>query len=545
MRTIRSRTLWVLLATVCLAAPARAQFSDGEILDNIQHAAFNFFWNEANPTLGMIKDRSTAGSPCSIASVGFGLSSICVAVDHGWVTRDDARQRVYNTLHTFYTWPQGTASSGTIGYRGFFYHFLDMNTGFRMPGWDPELSTIDSALLMAGVLDAGAYFTDPDDTMEVAIATMADSLYNRMDWTFFRNGTQRLYMGWKPGTGFSGFGQWQGYNEAMILEIEALGSTTFKVDTTLWNPGWTSTYNFGNQYGYSYIIFPPLFGHQYSHCWIDFRNIQDAYMRNPTHGITYAENTRRATLAQHNYCIANPAGWVGYSDSLWGITAGDDPVVGYTARGAPPPQTDNGTLSPTAVAGSLPFAPEVCMPTLRNMYNNYPLLWGTYGFKDAFNLSKGLSGGAPPWYDTDFLGIDQGPIVMMIENYTGEGIWKRFMQIPAIQNGLTRAGFIPASNTTAVGSPPALSSAVALAASEPSPIAGHGILRFRLAQAGRVRLVLYDARGRQERVLIDDQRPAGEGSVALDAAGLRQGVYLARIETAAGSAARKVVVLDR
>src|SRR5262249_54185029 len=178
-----------------------------------------------------------------------GASASGGAGDPGWVPPDDARQRVYNTLHTFYTWPQGTATSGTIGYRGFFYHFLDMNTGFRMPGWDPELSSIDSALLMAGILDAGAYFNDPDDTMEVAIATTADSLYNRMDWTFFRNNTTRIYMGWKPGGGgFGGFGQWQGYNEAMIMEIEALGSTTFKVDTTLWNPGWTSTYSFGTQY---------------------------------------------------------------------------------------------------------------------------------------------------------------------------------------------------------------------------------------------------------------------------------------------------------
>ena len=531
------KILLTLGGAVLLAAPARAQLSDGDLLDTIQHSAFNYFWNEANPTLGLIKDRSTAGSPCSIAAVGFGLSSICVGVDHGWVTREDARQRVYNTLHTFYTWPQGTAASGTIGYRGFFYHFLDMSTGFRMPGWDPELSTIDSALLMAGVLDAGAYFADPTDTTEAAIRTMADSLYNRMDWTFFRNGTARIYMGWKPGTGFGGFGQWQGYNEAMIMEILALGSPTYVVPTTLWTT-WTTTYNFGLQYGYQYIIFPPLFGHQYSHCWIDFRNIQDLYMRN--HGITYAENTRRATLAQQAYCVANPGGFAGYSDSLWGITAGDDPDVGYQARGAPPTQNDNGTLSPTAVAGSLPFAPEICLPTLRNMYENYPLLWGTYGFKDAFNPGHLPS----PWYDTDFLGIDQGPIVLMIENFTGNNIWNRFMQIPAIQNGLSRAGFLPSGAVTAAD-PPKPVLGLALLASQPSPIQGRGTIRFRMPVAGRVRLLLYDARGRRERLLLDDERPAGEQSIALDASGLAQGVYLARLETAAGSVSQKYVVLDR
>ena len=533
------RKVFLALGFVALwAVPASAQLEDGAILDNVQHAAFNYFWNEANPTLGMIKDRSTAGSPCSIASVGFGLSAICVGVDHGWVTRDDARTRVYNTLHTFYTWPQGTAASGTIGYRGFFYHFLDMNTGFRMPGWDPELSTIDSALLMAGVLDAGAYFNDGSDTTEAAIRTMADSLYNRMDWTFFRNNTTRLYMGWKPGTGFSGFGQWSGYNEAMVLEILALGSDTYAIpnDSTFW-AGWTSGYNFGTQYGYSYVIFPPLFGHQYSHCWIDFRNIQDLYMRNK--GMTYAENTRRATLAQHAYCIADPGGWPGYSDSLWGIPAGDDRYSGYTARGAPPPQTDNGTISPTAVCGSLPFAPEVCMPAIRNMYNNYPLLWGTYGFLDAFNLRS------PAWYDTDFLGIDQGPIVLMIDNYEGNSIWNRFMQIPAIQNGLARAGFLPAGAITAAGPPPPATN-VLLFASQPSPISGgRGTIRFRLPEAGRVRLILFDARGREMRVVLDDQRPAGDQAITLDSRGLAQGVYVARLETSRGSATQKYVVLDR
>src|SRR5262249_23372492 len=172
-----------------------------------------------------------------------GASASGGAGDPGWVPPDDARTRVYNTLHTFYTWPQGTSAINTIGYRGFFYHFLDMNTGFRMPGWDPELSSIDSALLMAGVLDAGAYFNDPADRTEAAIRTMADSLYDRMDWTFFRNGGSRIYMGWKPGLGFAGFGQWVGYNEAMIMEIEALGSSTYVVPTSLWS-GWTAGYNY-------------------------------------------------------------------------------------------------------------------------------------------------------------------------------------------------------------------------------------------------------------------------------------------------------------
>src|SRR5262249_41617192 len=212
------------------------------------------------------------------------------------------------------------------------------------------------------------------------------------------------------------------------------------------------------------------------------------------------------------------------------------------ASGPPTHQSENGTASPTSVAGSLPFAPEICRPTLRNMYENYPLLWGTYGFKDAFNPGHLRA----PWYDTDFLGIDQGPIVLMIENFTGNNIWNRFMQIPAIQNGLSRAGFLPSGAVTAAD-PPKPVLALALLASQPSPIQGRGTIRFRIPVAGarRLRLLLYDARGRRERLLLDDERPAGEQSIALDASGLAQGVYLARLETAAGSVSQKYVVLDR
>src|SRR5262245_20456937 len=530
------KMLLAMCGVLLVAQPARAQLSDGEMLDNIQHSAFQFFWNEVNPSNGLIRDRSQPGSPCSIAAVGFGLSSICIGVDHGWVTRDEARARVRTTFNTFYTYPQGTGASGFIGYRGFFYHFLDMTTGLRT--WDSELSTIDSALLMAGILDAGEYFNDPSDTTEAAIREIADSLYNRMDWTFFRNGSSRINMGWKPGTGFGGFGQWIGYNEAMILYILALGSSTYVTPTTLWG-GWTSGYNYGTQFGQTYVIFPPLFGHQYSHCWVDFRNITDLTMR--AKHLTYFENSRRATLAQPAYCIVNPGGWTAYSDSLWGLTACDGPNpplgVGYNARGAPPAQNDDGVLAPTAVLGSLPFAPEVCMPAIRNMYNNWPLLWGTYGFRDAFKPALN-------WYDTDFLGIDQGPIVMMIENFTSSSVWSRFMQIPAIQNGLARAGFLPV-DTTVVAVTPGTGGSLALYGGEPNPLNGPGTIHFRLPSAGRVKIALYDVRGRRVLVVLDGLRPEGEQAVPFDTNGLAGGVYIARLDSEAGSATRKLVLVER
>ncbi|HEV8538408.1 MAG TPA: glucoamylase family protein, partial [Bacteroidota bacterium] len=297
-----------------------AQITTDQLLDTLQHAAFDFFWNEANPSNGLIKDRSASGAPCSIASVGFGLTAICIGVDHGWVARESARDRVLTTLNTFWTGPQGGNESGYTGNYGLYYHFLDMSTSTRT--WDSELSTIDTGLLLAGIVFARQYF-DGSDSLETQVRALADSIYRRMNWNLMRNGNQGILMGWKPGTGFAGYGQWIGYNEAMIMYILAYGSPTHPITDQYGWQAWTSGYAWQTQYGYSYVNFPPLFGHQYSHCWIDFRNIADAYMRN--RGIDYFENSRRATYAQRAYAIANPLGHTGYSDSLWGITASDGP----------------------------------------------------------------------------------------------------------------------------------------------------------------------------------------------------------------------------
>jgi hypothetical protein len=508
------KSILALIVLLCSAADTRAQTTEA-LLDTIQHASFDYFWNEANPSNGLIRDRSTSGSPASIAAVGFGLSSICVGIDHGWITREAGRDRVLTTLQTFWTGPQGSGASGIIGYQGLYYHWLDMATALRT--WSCELSTIDTALLFAGILDCKQYFGGGDPT-ETQVRALADSIYYRAEWEFMRNGQQGIRMGWKPGTGFSGFGLWQGYNEAMILYILALGSPTHQVPTSTWNY-WMSGYQWTTQYGQTYIIFPPLFGHQYSHCWIDFRTIQDAFMR--VKGITYFENSRRATLAQRAYSVANPFGWVGYSDSLWGITASDI-KNGYSARGAPPAQNDDGTITPTAPAGSIAFAPDEVIPVLRNMYNNYPLLWGPYGFRDAFNLSLN-----PVWYDTDYLGIDEGPIVLMIENYLSGSIWSRFKLNADVQRGLERAGFV---DVAAVEPPPAPSREL-MAWSEPNPFGGSTTIRFGLPTAGPVRLAVFDLAGRCVASLLDETRPAGEHTVTWQAAGAPSGVYFVRLES--------------
>ena len=402
---------------------------DNEFLEYLQEVNFDYFWYLANPSNGLVPDRSATGSACSIAAVGFGLSAIAIGVDHGWISRTQALARVLTTLNTFWQGPQGTNISGTIGYKGWFYHFLDMNTALRSSA---ELSSIDTALLLAGILDARQYFNGAD-TSETTIRSLADAIFNRVDWNWMAQGSNALAMGWNPGG--SGFlaNNWIGYDEAMILYCLGLGAPTNPLPATAWN-AWTSGYTWATYYGLSFVPSAPLFTHQYSHCWIDFRHLADAYMNG--HNSTYFENSRRASLAQRSYCIANPLNHVGYNGTVWGLTASDGPS-GYAAHGAPPAQGDDGTIAPTAAGGSVAFTPEFSVPTLRYFYSHYrPRIWTAYGFRDAFNLGA-------QWVGPDELGIDQGPIVIMIENYRTQRVWQRLMQNAVIQAGLQRAGFKP------------------------------------------------------------------------------------------------------
>lgn len=419
------------LPSVTLAAVPRPFANDDEFLDYIQQTHFDYFWYLANPNNGLIPDRSTPTSPCSIAAVGFGLTAIGIGIDHGWISRTQGVARVLTTLNTFLNGPQGTSTSGTIGYKGWFYHFLEMNTATRSP--NSELSSIDTALLLAGMLYAKQYF-DGADADETNIRTMTDAIFNRVDWNWMARGTNVLSLGWFPPGSFITH-NWIGYNEAMLLYLLGLGAATNPLPASSWER-WTSGYTWATNYGQAYVPFPPLFGHQYSQCWIDFRHTADAYMN--SRNSTYFQNSRRATLAQRAYCIANPLGRVGYGSNVWGITACDGPT-GYSARGAPPAENDDGTIAPTAAGGSIAFTPEFSLPALRHFYNQFRFrIWTAYGFRDAFNLGQ-------QWYASDELGIDQGPIVVMIENYRSQRVWQLFMRNEEIQRGLQRAGFVPLS----------------------------------------------------------------------------------------------------
>ncbi|MDY1549947.1 glucoamylase family protein [Luteibacter sahnii] len=427
---------------------------------DLEKRTFQWFWDSANPQNGLIPDHYPGESFASIASVGFGLTAYGVGVERGWITREQAVDRTLATLRFFKDAPQGPAEEGQTGYHGFYYHFLDMKTGARFANW-VEVSSVDTTLLLGGVLFAQSYY-DRDDAKEKEIRDLADTIYRRVDWTWLQERPPLISMGWTPG-GKAIPHDWEGYNEGMLVYLLALGSPTHPVGDDAW-AGWTKTYDktWGEFHGQTFLNFAPLFGHQYSHTWVDFRGIRDAW--NSKHGLDYFENSRRATYSQQAYGEANPGGWKGYGKNIWGLTASNGPggfVVkqgdkeltfhGYTARGAGLDYvSDDGTIVPTAAGGSIAFAPEIVIPALEEMKKKYgQYIYTKYGFVDAFNPSFETradlrTGRLIPgfgWADNVHLGIDQGPIVLMIENYRSNFVWNVMKKNPYLRKGLERAGF--------------------------------------------------------------------------------------------------------
>lgn len=414
------------------------------LLDGLQGAAFEYFRHEANPDNGLVADSTRPGSPASIGATGFALTLYPIGVERGSMPRAEAVARTLAALRHLWHAPQGPEPDAT-GHRGFFYHFLDMERGRR--ALECELSTIDTAFLLAGALLAGRYFQG-DDADEQEIRRLADALYRRADWQWAQNGGCALATAWTPEQGFA-HNRWYGYSEALILYVLGLGSPTHPLPPNSY-AAWTTRYDWREAYGYGLLYAGPLFIHQFSHLWIDFRQIQDAYMR--TKGIDYFENSRRATYAQRDYALQNPHGFRNYGEHCWGITASDGPdrtcevagherrFFGYLARGAPF-GPDDGTLAPWAAA-SLPFAPEIVLPTLHYLSGLHGGAAVAYGFTGSFNPTvpdpaHPEIGWLSPWH----LGINQGPIVIMAENYRSGLVWRLMRGCPYVVKGLRRAGF--------------------------------------------------------------------------------------------------------
>ena len=415
-----------------------------EELSDLERSTFRYFAEEVNLKNGLVRDSTRQGSASSIAAVGFALTAYPIGVERGYVSRAEAIKRCLTTLHFFHDEPQGTGPDA-IGYRGFYYHFLDMNSGRRFG--NSEISTIDSTYLIAGALTSAMYF-NRDTKDEREIRSLAEALYARADWHWAQNGGLTVSHGWKPERKFIRY-RWTGYSEALILYILGLASPTFPLPDKSYG-AWTSSYKWKKLYGHEFLYAGPLFIHHLSHMWIDFRGIQDEYMR--TKAIDYFENSRRAVYVQQAYAMRNPKKFVGYGRFSWGITASDGPgpavhringmrikFYDYRARSIPY-GPDDGTLAPWAVAGSLPFAPELVLPSLKRIDTDYPEMTSKYGFKCSYNPTF-TSGGKKGWVSQGYYGLDQGPIVMMIENYRSGLIWQLMRQCPHIVRGLQRAGF--------------------------------------------------------------------------------------------------------
>lgn len=417
-----------------------------KLLDLLQIHALRYLLDEVDPHTGLVADSTSPGTVCSIAAVGMALATYPIAAGRGLITRSEAAARTLRLLRLFRDSAQDEAADAT-GYRGFYYHFLDMRTGRR--AWQSELSTIDTALLLAGALAAAAAF-DGQAEDEQAIGAIAEALYRRVDWQWALDGGPTLTHGWRPESGFLPY-RWEGYDEALILYVLALGSPTHPIPTECY-AAWSRTYSWKCIYGHELLYAGPLFIHQYSHLWIDFRGIQDDFMRSK--GSDYFENSRRATLVQREYAIRNPLGFEGYGDCCWGFTACHGPgpatieidgverrFLGYSARSAPY-GPDDGTIATWAAAASLPFAPEVVLPTLRRFEELHVGATGRYGFETTFNPTfPSATGQRPGWVCPWIYGIDQGALAVMIENHRTGAVWDWMGQSPWIGAGLRRAGF--------------------------------------------------------------------------------------------------------
>lgn len=424
-----------------------------------------YFWETIDPVHGLAPDYTQGPdnrhSPAmSIAATGFALSALPIGVARGWIARPQAVQRALASLQFLRDAPQGDAAIGTSGHHGFFYHFLHADSGTRFR--DSELSTIDTALLMMGVRCIGQYFNQPTQD-EQHLRALADEVSERVEWPWMQAHGKAICMGWRPETGFLS-ADWIGFNEAIPMMLLALGSGTHPVGPEAW-AAWTSGYDrsFGEVEGITQLSFGALFAHQFTQAWVDMRGIRDAYMA--ARGFDYFENTRRVALAHKAYAIRNPMGWQGYGADLWGLSASDGPGYGtlpyaggprefrgYSARGVGLVENfDDGTICPAASIGCLPHTPEASLECMQAMYHRYgSALWGPYGFYDCFNPSyrygdipfaSGHLVDGLGWVDDRYYGINQGPIVALLDNAHHGLLWSLSRADPVLVRGLKRAGF--------------------------------------------------------------------------------------------------------
>jgi hypothetical protein len=387
---------------------------DDQFLESIEKANFLYFLEQADPDTGLVKDRCNVraadnGIVGSTAATGFGLTALCIGHNRGYIALDAARDRVLQTLH--FLWEKMT------NHRGFFFHFANIKTGERI--WDSEVSSIDTAMLLCGILTCAQHFPNSE------IFRLAYQLFDRVEWTWLSEDTQLLPHGWSPESGFLTY-RWDYYSELMMMYLLGLGSSSHPLSPEVWTAWKRLTFEYD---GLRYIgSYAPLFVHQYSQAWFDFRARKDKYA-------DYFKNSIIATEAHRRFCMELAGEFPDYADDLWGITASDS-KNGYVVWGGPPAIGPiDGTVVPSAAAGSLVFLPWTTLRVLKNMKNRFGArVWSRYGFINAFNPLNN-------WYDTDVIGIDTGITMLMAENLRTSFVWDTFMKSPEAKRGLERAGF--------------------------------------------------------------------------------------------------------
>ncbi len=412
---------------------------DEKMLDTLCRRAVRYFAERADRDTGLVADSTVPGSSCSIAAVGMGLTLWPIAAERGWADRAEAVDHCLRVLRFL------ASASDKMRHKGFFYHFLDMHTGRRVRRC--ELSTMDTALLLAGALTAGQYF-DHETDAEAELRRLADTLYRDADWRWATAGGPAIRHGWKPKSGFLRY-EWLGYSEALLLYVLALGSPTHPVEPVAY-ARWCEGYLWKKIYGREMVFSGPLFTHQFPQVWLDLRGLADAYLRE--RGIDYFENARRAVLTHRDYALRNPRGFPGYGRDCWGLSATDGPgkavleiagrrqrFFGYAARGAPF-GPDDGTITPTAAMASLPFAPEPALRAVRWMFRNTMDLVGPYGFREAFNCIYPHDG-AGAWINRVDYAITRGPAAALVENHRTGLVWRMMRNCPYVHAGLRQAGF--------------------------------------------------------------------------------------------------------
>jgi hypothetical protein len=494
------------------------EMTDEEFLDMVQRATFRFFWDYAHPVSGLTRERFGSGNTVTSGGSGFGVMALLVGIEREFIKREQGVERMLKIL-TF-------LNEKADRFHGAFSHWLDGNTGKVIPfsQYDNGGDIVETSFMIQGLLAARQYF-DGSDSLETEIRNLITQIWESVEWDWYRRSpySDHLYWHWSPNYGWQMNMKLIGYMETMITYLLAIASPSHGVPASTFHNGWAGSgyVNNNTYYGYKLWVGPsyggPLFFAHYSFLGFDPRNKADKYCN-------YFMNNRHHTLINREYCIANPRGHVGYSENNWGLTASDDPW-GYSEHR--PYGNDNGTITPTAALSSMPYTPEESIAALKNFYRSYfGNLWGEYGFKDAFNLSSN-------WFANSYIAIDQGPIIVMIENYRSDLLWEMFMANPEIQPMLDSIGF-KADSTTDIGDNFPAQLEYKLFGNYPNPFNPYTTISFSIPQNEIVEINIYNSLGEKIRELVRKEFDAGENHISWNGKDdndttVNSGVYLYRI----------------